>query len=184
MAGRRKRGIWRRTAVAGGALAALLCAAPPAVAEVIEPPETFVAEAFGGTPPAPSMLWLTPEIQGAVERILGHPLRALRVRYWRSGGQTAWILEEIGKERPITAGFVINGHAISRVKVLIYRESRGGEVRYDFFTNQFRGMRLDDQNRLNGSVDGISGATLSVNALVNLARLALYFDKAATGQTP
>jgi hypothetical protein len=52
-------------------------------------------------------------------------------------------------------------------------------VRHDFFTNQFKGLTLDDQNNLNGRIDGISGATLSVNALRNLARLALYVDRAA-----
>jgi hypothetical protein len=38
-------------------------------------------------------------------------------------------------------------------------------------------MTLDAEHRLSDRVDGISGATLSVNALQNLARLALYFDR-------
>ena len=51
-------------------------------------------------------------------------------------------------------------------------------MRHDFFTNQFKGLTLDEQSNLSGRIDGISGATLSVNALRNLARFALYLDRA------
>jgi Na+-transporting NADH:ubiquinone oxidoreductase subunit NqrC len=37
-------------------------------------------------------------------------------------------------------------------------------------------MELQSDHFLNRSVDGISGATLSVNAMNRMARLALYFD--------
>jgi hypothetical protein len=60
------------------------------------------------------------------------------------------------------------------MQVLIYRESYGWEVRYPFFTDQFTGLQLDDDLHLTDSIDGISGATLSVNALTKLSRLALY----------
>jgi Na+-transporting NADH:ubiquinone oxidoreductase subunit NqrC len=63
--------------------------------------------------------------------------------------------------------------------VLIFRESHGWEVRHDFFTDQFKGLTLDGDSNLSARIDGISGATLSVNALRNLARFALYLDRAA-----
>ena len=64
-----------------------------------------------------------------------------------------------------------------QMQVLIYRESHGWEVRYPFFTDQFKGLERDDSNNLNKKIDGISGATLSVNALTRLSKLALYLDQ-------
>ena len=63
------------------------------------------------------------------------------------------------------------------VKVLIFRESRGWEVRYPFFTDQFKGATLVTDNNLDRKIDGITGATLSVNALTKLGRIALLLHK-------
>ena len=139
-------------------------------------PDAFLAEAFA-TPPPPSMLWITAEIQPDIEKILGHPPPRLRQRYWKDGAKTAWILEEIGKEEFITAGFVIANDRIERARVLIYRESRGMEVRYPAFLKQFEGAQLADKRRLSKRIDGIAGATLSVWAMERMARAALYFHR-------
>ena len=137
-------------------------------------PEAFLNEVFRGTPPPPQVVWLRGDIREAADEIMGHRYPGLRIRYWSSDGRSAWILDEIGKERPITTGLVISGDAIELVRVLEYRESRGGEVRHPFFTQQFNGARLVKENRIDRNIDGISGATLSVRALEKLARLALY----------
>ena len=137
-------------------------------------PEAFLANAFDGEVPQPRVVWLSGSTRDVVEEILGHPYRGVRIRYWRDGERTAWILEEIGKERPITTGLVVDAGALARIRVLIYRESRGWEVRHEFFTRQFEGARLTDEHRLDQPIDGISGATLSVRALTRLARVALY----------
>ena len=139
-------------------------------------PEEFLSEAFGATPP-PSVLWITAEIQPDVEKILGHPPPRLRQRYWKVGAKTAWILEEIGKEEFITAGFVVTNDGIERARVLVYRESRGMEVRYPAFLKQFDGVQLADKQRLSKRIDGITGATLSVWAMERMARTALYFHR-------
>lgn len=163
-----------RKMLPAAAMAIIACAAA-AAAEVIEPPETFVAEAFEGAVPAQQALWLTPQIQEGIARIMGHRLSALRQRYWRRGDRTAWILDEVGKEEPITAGFVIDSGRIESVQVLVYRESRGWEIRYPYFRDQFAGAALDENLGLDAQIDGISGATLSVHAMQSMARLALYF---------
>lgn len=147
---------------------------------IYQQPDEFVREAFDGNPPKPQLLWLTPPMQAEAARILGHDLAVRRVRYWRVNTRSAWILEEIGKEEPITTGFVIEDNRIKLVKVLIYRESRGDEVRHAPFTRQFRDARLTAGNELDRSIDVISGASLSVSALTRLARLALYLH-AQTG---
>jgi FMN-binding domain len=139
-------------------------------------PDTFLADAFG-TAPAPTMLWITAEIQPDIEKILGHPPPRLRQRYWKDGAKTAWILEEIGKEEFITAGFIVANDRIEKARVLIYRESRGMEVRYPAFLKQFDGVQLQEKQRLSKRIDGIAGATLSVWAMERMARTALYFHR-------
>jgi hypothetical protein len=76
------------------------------------------------------------------------------------------IAEEVGKYRPIT--FMVGTtpeRAVRNVEVLIYRESRGGEVRRSRFLNQYRGKSAGDPIRTNRDILNIAGATLSVNAL-------------------
>ncbi len=160
----------------------LLLLGPAAQAAVTyQTPAEFLDFAFAGTPPEPQVVWLTGERKQIVEQILGHPYASLRVRYWRAGKRSAWILEEIGKELPITVGVAVDDHAIAAIRVLVFRESRGWEIRHGFFTDQFRDARLNADKQLDRHIDGISGATLSVRAMKKLARLALYLD-AATRQ--
>jgi hypothetical protein len=130
-----------------------------------------------GQPPAAETLWIVGDLQPAVHAILEHDYPAARVRYWRGGTRTVWVLDEIGKEMPITIGIAIDNGAVERVKVLVYRESRGWEVKSPAFTAQFYGARLADGQKLDKQIDGISGATLSVRALSRLTRLALLFDR-------
>ena len=69
---------------------------------------------------------------------------------------------------------------VERVKVLVYRESRGWEVRHDFFTTQFTGATLQANERLDRPIDGISGATLSVRAVTRLTEIALLLHRHVT----
>jgi len=160
--------------------AALAMLAGAAMADVSDPVKgaapAFVVRAFDGAVPAPSVLWLTPAIKAQARRILGHNPGGLRLRYWRKGDKTAWILKEIGKEEPITAGFVVAQGHLRETLVLDYRESRGWEIRYPYFLDQFANAKLDESLKLNRHIDGISGATLSVRAMQHMARLALYLD--------
>ena len=160
------------------ALALALAAA--AHGEVYQEPAAFIAEVFGVTP-QPKVLWLTKDLQAQAASILGHPPAQLRQRYWREGGKSVWILEDTGKEEPITAGFVVSDGRIDHVRVLVYRESRGQEVRQSAFLKQFRDAKLVHGYRLDRDIDGIVGATLSVGAMERMARLALLFDGASRG---
>jgi FMN-binding protein len=139
-------------------------------------PELFLEQVFAGNLPKPDKIWITKEIKTDIKNILGHDLAVIRVRYWNDGSKTAWILEEIGRDKLITAGLVVKDKKIEQINVLIFRESRGWEVKYPFFTDQFKQASLIENNKLDRKIDGISGATLSVNALTRLAQLALYLD--------
>ncbi len=144
---------------------------------IYQEPEDFLAEVFAGSPPAPQVVWLTGEVGDRVKRVLGHEYGSLRVRYWLKGARSAWVLEAIGKEQPITVGIVVDDDRIELLKVLIFRESRGWEVRHPFFTKQFIGASLGTDLTLDRHIDGITGATLSVRALTKLSRMALFLHQ-------
>jgi FMN-binding protein len=164
------------------ALLTLALVATAVRGEVYQEPAAFVAEVFGSTL-APKVLWLTKDVQAQAAAILGHPPTQLRQRYWSEGSKSVWILEETGKEEPITAGFVVVDGHIDHVRVLVYRESRGQEVRQSSFLKQFKEAKLASDNRLDRDIDGIVGATLSVSAMERMARLALYFDRLSHDST-
>ena len=139
-------------------------------------PEQFLKNVFGDQVPKAKKLWIKKDLKESIKKILGHDLKVIRLRYWDDGNKTAWILEQIGRDKPITTGYVINNNQIELVNVLIFRESRGWEVKYPFFTDQFKQVSLNSNTELSKKIDGISGATLSVNALTRKARLALFLD--------
>ena len=149
---------------------------------VYQEPDAFIAEVFADNPPKAEVIWPDTELKAQIKEILGHDYKGLRIRYWKQDKRTAWILDEIGKDKPITTGFVINNGRIERVRVLIFRESRGWEVRHAFFTDQFDNASLYKDTQLDRHIDNISGATLSVRAVTKLARVALLLDKAVNAQ--
>lgn len=139
--------------------------------------EQLLAEAFPAPQPSASMLWLNQAARDQAISIAGED-PGFRRRYWRDGDTTVWVLDVIGRDHPITVGIVVEGETIKAVDVLVYRESRGWEVRHDFFTKQFKGIALNGK-KLDKRIDGITGATLSVNALQRAARLALWLHQRA-----
>ncbi len=162
-----------------GAILALVLLA--SIARGFEPrvflaPETFIQQQMGEQAEQ-KRLWLKRDLQRQIRQLIGQRYPAARLTYWKNGKRTAWVLEAIGKERPITVGIVVEDGAIAHMEVLVYRESRGGEVRHESFRRQFRGARLDASRQLDRSIDSISGATLSSRALVKLARLALLLHQ-------
>lgn len=148
-------------------------------ADIYMTPEVFLAGAFAGKPPEPQLLWPSPALQKRIRAALGHPYKQLRIRYWRDGLRTAWILDEVGKEEEITIGFVLANDAIERTEVLVFRETRGWEIKFPGFTRQFGGAKLSANDELDKRIDGITGATLSVGAYQRLAKMALMLHQEA-----
>lgn len=166
-----------RASIAGAAFAL----AAPAAADVYLTPDEFIRSVFAGNPPPASTLWPSPALQQRIRGVLGRPYKQLRIRYWKNGQRTAWVLDEVGKDEEITIGFVLADDAIERTEVLEFRESRGWEIKFPSFTRQFRGARLTPAGTLDARIDGITGATLSVGAYERLARLALMLHQEAVG---
>ena len=174
-----------------GALCVLcfFCGLPPTIsaAEYLSR-DQFLGAVFGEQIPSPKVVWMKGDLRQSVEQILGHRYAGLRIRYWLSSDaqtdqpRTAWVLDEIGKELPITAGFVVAGGEIESVQVLAFRESRGSEIRYPSFTRQFQAVSLTADYYLSDHIDGISGATLSVHAMTRLSRVALLLHQQVVAQ--
>lgn len=143
-------------------------------ASVYETHAEFLDRAFNGASPETALIWLSGERKLLVRELLGHDYPALRLRYWCRAGRSAWELNEIGKELPITVGVIVEKDYIRSLRVMTYRENRGGEVSMPTFTDQFDGVALAAGGALDANIDGISGATLSVQALTRLATMALF----------
>ena len=137
----------------------------------------FLTQVFGKEIPKAEIKTLSAVDKEIIKNILSHPLSFQRVRHWRRGNSAVWLLEEIGKHKPITAGFWLEEGVIKKAKVLAFRESRGWEIKYPYFLKQFKGASLQENNTLRANIDGISGATLSVRAMKKMAHIALYLHQ-------
>jgi hypothetical protein len=112
----------------------------------------------------------------AIKRIMGDRYKKAIFSYWTLEDKTIWILNSIGKYKPITAGFVISNCKVDKAYVIVYREQHGYEIKYNSFLNQFKDNKLNEKNKLNNNLDNISGATLSVNSMDRMGRLALVLN--------
>lgn len=94
----------------------------------------------------------------------------------------AFLVEEIGKHRPIT--FVVGIRTDGRVQdvaVVAYREAYGGAIRDRRFLAQYRGKGAGDSLKPYTAVKNIAGATLSVEAASRAAKKALALAAVADG---
>lgn len=154
----------------------LLFAASVKAETVYQSTDEFVHVAFQQTVPEAKEIWHTKELRAQIKQLIGRTPFGARTRYWQNAGRSVWVLDEIGKEEAITFGVVVEQQKIRQIKVLVYRESRGWEIRSDAFTQQFAQAQLTQDSKLSKSIDGITGATLSVRAMEKMAKLALFLD--------
>lgn len=122
---------------------------------------------------------LTPAARERVERRAGRRMASDTVTVWigRKNGDTigyAMVIEEIGLRHPITFGIGLksDGKLIDCV-VMVFRESRGSEIRDARFRRQFIGKTPSDPVRLNRDVIQITGATYSSRAATDAIRKAM-----------
>jgi Na+-translocating ferredoxin:NAD+ oxidoreductase RnfG subunit len=134
----------------------------------------FLENTFGEIPKS-QRLWLDKKHQEEIKKQFNPSQIKLSYRYWQSASTTAWVLDEIGKERNITTAIVIENNAIKNVEVIVYRESRGRQVQNQRFTQQYK--QKTQQSNLSKEIDSISGATLSVNAVNKQVKLALWLNQ-------
>ena len=109
---------------------------------------------------------------------MGNNYKKAIFSYWKKEDKTIWILNSIGKYKPITTGFIVSDCKVESAKVLVYREQHGYEIKYPSFLSQFNGTTLKGNTKLNKNISNISGATLSVNSMDRMARVALLLNNA------
>lgn len=163
---------WRWSARIALALAAV-AAMPARAQEVLLSADQALREIF------PEVARTTREVRALaapakqrLEKQLGRPIDedsiAVTLVYDRDGALRGYavVTEEIGKYRPIT--FMVGvtpDFTVRDVAVMVYRESRGGDVRRKRFLTQYRGKSTRDPIDLNRDIINISGATLSVRSM-------------------
>ncbi len=143
----------------------------------------YLEEIFQGSPPEPGYLWITPLIRPKIEAVIMHGYNGFRIKYWDKDDETVWILEDVAKEKPVCVGLITYQEKINRLDIIFSTGKWGRQVQNINFTNQFNNIEIDENGILNKHIDGISGATLSVNVLSRLAQLALLLDKIKHSQS-
>ena len=91
----------------------------------------------------------------------------------------ALVQHTIGKHKPMSymVGVDSDGE-VSNVEVLVYRESRGSEVRTKRFNFQYQGKDVRDPIRINRDIINISGATMSVRSMsAGIKRVLVIVDE-------
>jgi len=113
---------------------------------------------------------LTLEKKVQVEERIGwkFPEEVFEVYIGETGAQIdgyALTQNTIGKHKPMTymVGVDQTGHVLN-VELLVFRESRGSEVRTKRFNVQYEGKTVSDPVKLNKDIINISGATMSVRS--------------------
>ena len=114
---------------------------------------------------------LSPEKKAQIEERIGwkFPEESFEVYIGETGAQVdgyALVQNTIGKHKPMTYMVGIdNKGQVSDVELLVFRESRGSEIRQKRFNTQYEGKTVLDPVRINKDIINISGATMSVRSL-------------------
>jgi len=122
---------------------------------------------------------LTPAELAEARQKLGYELPQRQYTFYigKSDGKIdgyALIDQQVGKVLPITFITRIDPSGyVDQVEIMVYRESRGGEVKQKRFLRQFHRKNLNSELRLQDDVVNITGATLSSRALVTGVKRAL-----------
>ena len=90
---------------------------------------------------------------------------------------TAMLDNTIGKSMPITFLVILTQEGfIEQTEIIKYREPYGGEIQNENWTSQFTGKNSDSKFGLGSEIQGISGATISVNSVTKgIQKLILLF---------
>jgi H+/Na+-translocating ferredoxin:NAD+ oxidoreductase subunit G len=91
----------------------------------------------------------------------------------------AMVQNTIGKHKPMTYMVGVDGQgSISDIELLVFRESRGSEIRQKRFNSQYEGKTVLDPVRINKDIINISGATMSVRSMsAGIKRVLVLVDE-------
>jgi hypothetical protein len=127
---------------------------------------------------------LSPEKKAQIEERIGwkFPEQSFEVYIGETGTEVdgyALVQNTIGKHKPMTymVGVDRTGH-VSDIELLVFRESRGSEIRQKRFNAQYEGKTVNDPVRINKDIINISGATMSVRSMsAGIKRVLVLVDE-------
>jgi len=129
-----------------------------------------------------NILELSPKIKNEIENKSKQRFFKSNLHYWNivlnDSTQHIAILDNvIGKSMPITFLVIFNEKGkISTSQIIKYREPYGGEISSRNWLNQFINLNDSSSYNVGSGIDGISGATISVNSVSKgFHKLALLF---------
>lgn len=130
------------------------------------------------------VITLNREKKSLIEQRIGwkFPEESFEVYIGESGTQIdgyAVVQNTIGKHKPMTYMVgVDNEGSVSNVELLVFRESRGSEVRKKRFNAQYEGKTVLDPVRINKDITNITGATMSVRSMsAGIKRVLVLIDE-------
>ncbi|MEK9766942.1 MAG: FMN-binding protein, partial [Thalassolituus sp.] len=135
---------------------------------------------FGTADVQNTAVWLNADRKAESADLFGSAFTQARFRYQYVDGTRLWLLNEIGKDKPISYAVATKGGKILRIEVMVFREARGDEIRLPQYTAQFQNISLTESGDLSEHIDGISGATYSVRSMKKVAKMALLLDRWAS----
>jgi Na+-translocating ferredoxin:NAD+ oxidoreductase RnfG subunit len=130
------------------------------------------------------VITLDREKKSLIEERIGwkFPEESFEVYIGETGGQIdgyAVVQNTIGKHKPMTYMVgVDNEGSVSNVELLVFRESRGSDVRKKRFNAQYEGKTVLDPVRINKDITNITGATMSVRSMsAGIKRVLVLIDE-------
>ncbi len=158
---------------------------------IFQPHDQAIEHAFADADTTWSEIWtLDDEDRWALGEKLGETVTENSIEFHRgrrSSQDLGWVLvlDEIGLHAPITHLIKVGpDRRVSEVQVLVFRETRGDGIKRSRFLRQFRGKSLKNRMGLGRGIDGVTGATLSSQAIVRGVRKALELVEAWYDEAP
>jgi hypothetical protein len=158
---------------------------------IFQPHDQAIASAFADADTTWAETWtLSDEDRTALVGKLGEVVTETSIEFHRGrrGSQDlGWVLvlDEIGLYAPITHLIKVGpDRRVSKVQVLVFRETRGDGIKRSRFLRQFRGQSINNRMGIGRGIDGVTGATLSSQAIVRGVRKALELIEARYDEAP
>ena len=128
-------------------------------------------------------LKLAPKLKSNIQNSVKQIFYRDNLYYWKITNQDstlayAFLDNVIGKSMPITFLVIINQKGeIMASHVVKYREAYGGEIGNKNWLSQFNKLTNSSEYIVGKNIDGISGATISVNSLSKgIQKIAVLFS--------
>ena len=129
-------------------------------------------------------LTLPPELKSNIQNSVRQTFYRDNLYYWKIANEDstlayAFLDNVIGKSMPITFVVIINQKGeIMASHVVKYREAYGGEIGNMKWLSQFNKLTDSSKYIVGKNIDGISGATISVNSLSKgIQKIAILFPQ-------